>query len=92
MSDHAELLSFVDQLRTKGVRVYEGPLEQNGMSQPVRLELGPIDQGTPTGPDTPRTIEKDLCPCGCHIAEHTNGFCLNSCDVTKCRPEAPNGA
>ena len=88
MGDHAELLSFVDQLRTKGVRVYEGPFAEHI----IKLELGPIDPGTPTGPDTPKDVEKDLCNCKCHIAEHTNGYCLNGCDITKCRPEEPNGA
>ncbi len=83
MSDHAALLSFVDQLRTKGVRVYEGPFADTS----IKLELGVIEQPMPVGPDTPKQAEKDLCNCKCPIWAHTNGFCLQGCAIESCHPE-----
>lgn len=80
MSEHTALFALIDALRGKGVRSYKGPFE----SGTIELELGPA-----LVPDPPaeKSVDVDLCKCGHHLViEHTNGLCLNGCEVDVCHP------
>ena len=74
------LLTFLDQLRSKGVRAYRGEFD----GKRIEVELGPeVTQDAP-GPATVKPEEPTLCRCGCAIYEHTNGLCLKGCEPEAC--------
>lgn len=82
LSDNAELLTFIDQLRGKGIRVFKGPFGEGV----VELELGPAL--VPDGPVGPEAKDPSVCACGCPVYAHTQGLCLAGCEADKCAPEA----
>lgn len=83
LSEHSALLSLVDALRGKGVRVFRGDFE----GKPLELELGPAL--IPDAPNGPAEPDAGLCNCKCPVYAHTNGLCLAGCEPEACAgPEA----
>ncbi len=76
MSNHEALLSFVDQLRAKGVRSYRGSFED----EVIELELGPpvVPEAQAGPPEPPH------CKCGHGPHEHGPGYCLRGCEIEMC--------
>ena len=72
----SDLIAFVNQLRTLGVRTFKGQLG----SEPIELELGPavLPEAKDAAPEAPD------CRCGHAAYEHGQGFCLRGCEPDEC--------
>lgn len=64
-----------DLLRAKGITAFEG----GG----IKLQFGsveaPVDSGPEAKPDDP-----EVCRCGHPMYAHTNGGCLEGCELEQC--------
>lgn len=79
--DLVPLSKFLDLLRAKGVKVFEGAPWSGAIF--VKVELGSIEpEEMKSGP----TVDPEACRCGHPHFAHVNGLCTAGCEIEQCAP------